>query len=667
MNHRAITLAFVAAFSLACSSAPALVRAEAPPLIPRQTFFGEPDQDAPQISPDGHWLAWSKRGPDGVMNLWLRSLERDTSWQLTRETRGVRFGGWTHDGRYLLTVNDTGGDENRHVFAIDVATGRMRDLTPFVGARVEGIRLNPAHPREMLVGLNLRDPRVFDIHRIDLVTGAVTPDTENPGDVVDWTTDASFRVRACTALRAADVATVLRVRDAVDTPWREIAAWPFERAGSDRARKIIGFADDHTLIVQTWMEGNTSRLVTMDTRDGRVTSTLASDPRCDILSALGGDGLFEPALMLSPDRTRVQAVVFEYLKSEWKVLDASIKPDLDALSDVAGDALVFPVGRDASGRKWVVKILSDRDPGRFVLWDRDARRATPLFETRPELANLPLATMKPVTFKAADGLTVTGYLTLPPGVEARKLPLVLNVHGGPWARDSWGYNPEVQWLANRGYAVLQVNFRSSIGFGTAFLNAGDHEFGVGRVQGDLTDAVKWAVAQGIADPRRVGILGWSFGGYATLCGLAFTPALYACGVDGVGPSDLAHLIESFPPYWASRRQRWLNRFGDVVADSTLNRRLSPLYHVDRIRAPLLIGHGANDPRVQLSASERIVQALRDRGNSVDFVVYPNEGHGFSRSENRQDFYGRVERFLAQHLGGRAEDWRDVQGTTAIVR
>ena len=667
MRRLAPALAVVIALSLVRSIAPTPARAELPPLIPREAFFGEPEQAAPGISPDGRLLVWAKRGEDGEMNLWLRSLERDSSWQLTHEKRGVRFGSWTPDGRYLLTLNDTGGDENQHVFAIDPTTGAVRDLTPFPGVRVEGIRVDRDHPGQMLVGLNQRDPKVFDLHRLDLATGAITADTENPGDVLDWTTDRSFRVRACTALRASDVATVLRVRDAVDKPWREIAVWPFEQAGSDRARKILGFVDDHTLIVQTWMEGNTASIVTMDTRNGKVTKTLASDPRCDPQSYLGGQGLYEPVLVVSDDRTRVQAVSFEYQKSEWKVLDPSIQPDMDALAKAADGGMFYPAGADAADRRWIVRIFSDRNPGRFVLWDRDTRRATPLFETRPDLGKLTLAEMRPVSFKAGDGLTITGYLTLPPGVEAKNLPLVLNIHGGPWTRDSWGYNPEVQWLANRGYAVLQVNYRASTGFGTAFLNAGDREFGRGKVQGDISAAARWAVSQGIADPRRVGILGWSFGGYATLCGLAFTPDLFACGVDGVGPSDLGYLIGSFPPYWSTRRQRWLNRFGDVVADSVLNQRLSPLYHVDKIRAPLLIGHGANDPRVKLAASERIVEALRGRGRAVDFVVYPNEGHGFARSENRQDFYGRVEQFLARHLGGRAEPWRDVQGTTAVVR
>ena len=555
MRRLAPALAVLVALTLVRFAQPAPARAELPPLIPREAFFGDPDQNGPQISPDGRLIVWVKRGEDGVMNLWLRSLERDSSWQLTREARGVRFCAWTPDGRHLLTLNDTGGDENQHVFAIDPATGAVRDLTPFAGVRVEGLRADRDHPGEMLVGLNRRDPKVFDLHRLNLETGAITLDTENPGDVLDWTTD----------------------------------------------------------------------------------------------------------------RARVQAVAFEYQKPEWRVLDPSIKPDMDALAKAADGGMFYPTGADAAGRKWTVRIVSDRNPGRFILWDRDTRRATPLFDTRPDLAKLTLAAMQPVSFKAADGLTITGYLTLPPGVEAKNLPLVLNIHGGPWARDSWGYNPEVQWLANRGYAVLQVNFRASTGFGTVFLNAGDREFGRGKVQGDISAAAKWAVAQGVADPKRVGILGWSFGGYATLCGLAFTPDLFACGVDGVGPSDLGYLISSFPPYWATRRQRWLNRFGDVVADSVLNQRLSPLYHVDKIRAPLLIGHGANDPRVKLAASERIVEALRGRGRPVEFVVYPNEGHGFARSENRQDFYGRVEQFLARHLGGRAEPWRDVQGTTAVVR
>jgi dipeptidyl aminopeptidase/acylaminoacyl peptidase len=509
---------------------------------------------------------------------------------------------------------------------------------------------------------------VFDLYRIDLATGESRLDTENPGDVVLWLTDRDFQVRGATALRPSDSATLLRVRDDERSPWREIVVWPFERAGPDRAIKLLGFVGHDTLLAQTWAEGNTSRLVTMSARDGRVLATLASDSRCDLWNVYdGASGSMQPQVILSRESGRALAAGFEYLKPEWRALDRSVAGDLAALDRLAAGAVWTPVSTDASGRRWVVLIFGDRDAGRYVMWDRHARKATPLFWSAPALRRFTLAPMKPLMVPARDGLELPCYLTLPANVPARHLPLVLLVHGGPWFRDGWGFQPEVQWLANRGYAVLQVNFRASTGFGVDFVNAGDHQFGTGSVQHDLTDAVRWAIARGIADPGRVGIMGWSFGGYATLCGLAFTPELYACGVDGVGPSRLSTLIESFPSYWGPRKRRWLLRMGDVVADSALDRRISPYFHVDAVRAPLLIGHGANDPRVKLAESEQIVKALRGRGREVRFVVYPDEGHGFGRAENNLDFYGRAEEFLARYLGGRAEPWREVKGATAQVR
>ena len=285
----------------------------------------------------------------------------------------------------------------------------------------------------------------------------------------------------------------------------------------------------------------------------------------------------------------------------------------------------------------------------------------------PALDGYALTTTRPVTYAARDGLVIPAYLTLPPGVEPRNLPFVIMPHGGPWARDSYGFDPWVQLLANRGYAVLQPNFRGSVGYGKAFLNASTEQWGVGAMQHDLTDGVRWAVAEGIADPKRVAIMGGSYGGYATLAGIAFTPDLYACAVDIVGPSNVATLFESMPPYWKVRKVRWRLRVGDVEGDAEFNRRISPLFHADAIRAPLLIGHGANDPRVKLSESEAIAAALRERNLPVTLVVYPDEGHGFARPENNLDFVGRVEEFLARHLGGRAEPWREVPGSSAEVR
>ena len=646
---------------------PTTAHAAAPPLLPRTLLFGEPESDFAALSPDGHWLCWARRDSTGVVNLWVRGLDRDTSWQVTHDARrGVHAGHWTAGGDHILYLDDGDGDENDHVFAVDVRTRRARDLTPFVGARAEGIHLDSRVPGAMLVGLNVRDPHVFDLYRVDLTTGAVTLEAENPGDVIEWTPGPGLRGRACTALRRGDVATVLRVRDRPEAPWRDLVTWPFEQAGFDRYQKIVGFLNDSTLLVQMWAGGNTSRLVTLSARDGRVTGTLAQHPAADIWSVATGD-LEQPVLLFSPDRTRVLAVGFQYLRPEWRVLDSSVRRDFDALSRAAAGGAFFVADQDHAGGRWLVEFFGDRSPGRYALWERGSQKLRPLFEVRPELRDRPLAALDTLTVIARDGRRIPCYVALPPGVPARNLPLVAMPHGGPWFRDAWGFDPVVQLLANRGYAVLEPQFRGSAGFGLDHLLAAEHEFGPGKVLADIVDAVDTLVARGTVDRKRVGIMGGSFGGYATLSGLAFAPETFACGVDLVGPSDLATLFRTFPPYWGPRRQRWINWMGDVENDPALNRRLSPLHHADAMRAPLLIGHGANDPRVKLAASEVIARALRDRGVAVDFVVYPDEGHGFGRAENNLDFYGRVEEFLARHLGGRAEKWISVSGATAEVR
>jgi len=371
-------------------------------------------------------------------------------------------------------------------------------------------------------------------------------------------------------------------------------------------------------------------------------------------------------VMVHPDTRAVQAVGFNYARNEWTVLDPAIEKDFKALAALhRGDFGV--VSRTRADDRWIVAYTVDNGPVAWYAWDRAKQQGELLFVNQPELERYTLATMEVVVIKARDGMDLVSYLTLPVGVEHRNLPLVLNVHGGPWARDGWGYRPEAQWLANRGYAVLQVNFRGSTGFGKRFLNAGNLEWGVGAMQHDLTDAVAWAVGKGIADPKRVCIYGGSYGGYATLAGLTFTPELYACGVDIVGPSNVRTLLAAIPPYWAPMRATFRLRVGDVENDEDLNRRISPFFHAGNVRAPLIIAQGANDPRVNIKESDQMVEAMRARELPVTYVVYPDEGHGFARPENRLDFYGRVDEFLAKHLQGRAEPWREVAGATAELR
>ncbi len=403
----------------------------------------------------------------------------------------------------------------------------------------------------------------------------------------------------------------------------------------------IAFAEDgRRLYVASSVGSNTSELRLLNLEDGREEVVIA-DPENDLAEAF-----------IHPTTYRAQAVAFAKNRKTWRVLDQSIADDFEALKGIHdGDFTV--VNRDHADANWLVAYEQDRGAVAYYAWDRSAQRATFLFSSRPELDRLELARMEPVTFKARDGLTLNGYLSLPHGVEPRNLPAVLNVHGGPWARDTWGYDAEAQWLANRGYACLQVNFRGSTGYGKKHINAADREWG-GAMQDDLTDAVGWLVERGIADPKRLAIYGGSYGGYAVLSGLTGTPDLFACGVDIVGPSNLITWMNTIPPYWKPFEAMLHRQVGHPVRDEVFLKERSPLFHVDRIRAPLLIAQGKNDPRVKREESLQIRDALRKAGKKVEFIEFPDEGHGFARPENRIRFYALAERFLAEHLGGRCE-------------
>ena len=631
---------------------PATVRAEAPPLIPRDVLFGNPVKASPRISPDGTRLAYLAPSDKNVLNVWVRTIGKDDDTQVTNDThRGIRIHFWAEDGTHLLYMQDVDGDENFHVYSVNLETKAVRDLTPFQGVKAVNVATERRKPGEILVGLNLRDRRLFDMHRVDLQTGAVVLDTENPGDVLGWITDANFQIRGAWAKDQPTGASTLRVRDAKDKPWRDLATWPFGENGDPYEFS----ADGNAIYVESSLGSDTTRLVKLDLATGKDLEVLARNEKADVAD-----------VMIHPDRRVVEAVSFNYLKGEWQVLDPPIKGDFDALGSLhRGEFEV--VSRDRADRKWIVEYRGDDGPVAWYAWDRDAKKGEKLFVARPALEKYTLARMEPVVIKARDGVDLVSYLTLPPGREAKGLPLVLNVHGGPWARDTWGYDPEAQWLANRGYATLQVNFRGSTGFGKAFHNAGNGQWGVGGMQYDLTDAVKWTIAKGIADAKKVCIYGGSYGGYATLAGLVFTPELYACGVDIVGPSHIKTLFQSIPPYWAPFKKELVLRVGDAEKDEALNEKISPFFHAAQVRAPLIIAQGANDPRVKIAESDQMVTAMRGKGLPVTYVVYKDEGHGFARPENRLDFYGRVDEFLAKQLGGRSEPWQEVKGSSAEVR
>jgi dipeptidyl aminopeptidase/acylaminoacyl peptidase len=649
----------------------ARLRAELPPQIPREVIFGNPQKQLPSVSPDGRHLAYL--APEkGVLNVWVRTIGKQDDRPATREThRPIFLYRWAEDGEHLLYLQDSDGDENWHVYSVDLKDDITRDLTPFRGVKAQNLLTSPKRRDEILVGLNLRTPRVADMYRINLATGAVVLDTENPGDVLSWTTDADFVIRAATAFNLESAATTLRVRDGQNQPWRDLVVWPFEQMGMygqiNGGTVVADFAQDgKSLYVVSALNSNTERLVRIDAQTGKEVEVLAEHPQSDVLEDFLAFPDYRPLVMTSPATHAVQAVAFEYLKPQWIVLDPAVKADFDQFEKEHGGSFAVVISRDQADLKWVIAENRNDGPLRFYLYDRTTKQAEFLFMPRPDFDKYKLAEARPVVILARDGVQLVSYLTLPPGSEGRNLPLVLYPHGGPWARDDWGFDPFAQWLANRGYAVLQVNFRGSTGFGKAFLNEGNHQFGLG-MEDDMIDGVKWTINQGIADPKRIAIMGGSAGGYATLRGVSRYPDLFRCGVDLVGPSDLKILFTSMPAGWGAVKTRWIRRMGDVEHDDQLNRELSPLYHVDQIRVPMLIGQGANDPRVNIKNSEVIVEALRKRNIPVTYVVYPDEGHGFARAENNLDFFGRVEDFLAQYLGGRSQSWVKIPGSSDELR
>ena len=606
-----------------------------PPLIPRDILFGNPERASPRISRDGNRLGYL--APDeGVLNVWVRSIGAEDDRVVTRDRgRGIQTYFWAEDNEHLLYLKDTDGDENWHLHSVHLGSNEVRDLTPFAGVRVEDVISDPNYPGELLVAMNRRDPQVFDLHRLRLSSGEFTLEAENPGNYVGWLTDHGFRVRGATAAEADGGFQLLVSRE----PGGEFE--PFLRWGPEDSGAAIAFTPDgQGLYIEDSLASDTTELYSL-TLDSKVRKVLSRSDQVDV-----------GPVMIHPTKHHVQAVGYNLHRLEWTVLDESIAADLDVLREVHPGELNI-VSRDKDDQIWLAAYLSDQAPVRYYYYDRRGKKASYLFSNRSDLEKCILAPMKPVTIPARDGVELHGYLTVPEGIEAKDLPLVLNVHGGPWARDSWGYDPEAQWLANRGYAVLQVNYRGSTGFGKAFVNAGNREWGA-RMHDDLLDAVDWAKEKGTADPKRVCIYGGSYGGYAALVGAAFTPDVFCCAVDIVGPSSIITLIESIPPYWAPLKHVFRVRVGDLETEREFLESRSPLFKADRIRIPMLIAQGANDPRVKQAESEQIVEALRGKGRHVDYLLFPDEGHGFVRPENRMAFYAAAEQFLSRHLGGRAE-------------
>ncbi|HYL57679.1 MAG TPA: alpha/beta fold hydrolase [Candidatus Acidoferrales bacterium] len=622
-------------------------------LIARELLFGNAERRSPSISPDGRLLAWIAPDDRGIPQVWVETIGGSDARAVTADShRGVPLYLWAFDPGTLLYFQDADGDNNFHTLAVSLAAGEVRDLTPWPKATCTAIGLNHRFPDQICISANPRDRRLMDVYRIDIHSGAATLDTLNPGDVGFWVGDDDFVIRLA-RVTGPDGAPEIRVRDDAQSPWRTMLT-----GTAEDVLQPLGFGKDGSVVfLRSSVGSDKARVLVHKIATGE-----------QIVLAESGVVDADEAIIDRPRRV-VQAVSFFPDRKRWTVIDPGVRDDFEALAKVNAGDLTF-INRDLADRTWIVSFASDTSPKSYFAWDRASKQAKFLFSAQPKLDDAPLAEMKPITFRARDGMAIHAQLTLPRRGAVERVPMVLLVHGGDAMRDFWGFNRQVQMLANRGYAVLQVNYRGSSGYGKKYLHAADRERS-GDKQNDLTDAVRWAVDEGIADPARVAIDGFSFGGYAALAGAAFTPDVYCCAVDLCGPSNLLVFAANRPAYAGVSRASWSALVGDPdrAEDRELLTNASPYFSADKIRIPLLIGQGANDPHVKPSEPEQLVAAIEHKRGRVTYVLYPDEGHGLRRAANRLDFAAREERFLAEHLGGRHEPMPGERypGSSAIVR
>jgi dipeptidyl aminopeptidase/acylaminoacyl peptidase len=609
---------------------------EPPALVPLRDFFRNPEGAAYQVSPGGDYISWLAPW-ENRLNVFVQPSDGSGEpRRLTDATKRDLAGYFWSARDQIVYLQDDGGDENFHLYAVNAdGTGR-RDLTPFPGVRVgvvDDLRDDEDH---ILISMNQRDARVFDVFRLDTRTGEMELVAENPGSVSSWITDHDGKVRA--AVQTDGVNTELLTRATEDEPFRKVLSTNFRES----ADPLFFTFDNKELYASSNIGRDKSAIVRLDPASGREIEVLFEHPEVDT-----------GRLLASEKRKVVTAAAFTRDKQEYHFFDDERRGLQEKLEKKLPGTEVALSSMNREEDKFIVRTHGDRSRGAFYFYDAKTDELRKLADVSPWLEEKMLAPMEPVRIPARDGLVLPAYLTLPPGIEPKNLPAVLLVHGGPWARDTWGFDPEAQFLANRGYAVLQVNFRGSTGYGREFWEKSFKQWGK-AMQDDLTDSVRWLVDRGIADPDRIAIYGGSYGGYAALAGMAFTPDVYAAGISFVGPSNLFTLLASVPPYWEPYRQMQYEMIGNPETEKELLTAASPLFSADQIAAPLLIAQGANDPRVKKAESDQIVEALQQRGIDVPYIVKDNEGHGFGNEENRLYFFRAVERFLAKHLGGRAE-------------
>lgn len=632
----------ILSFALLSMTAPSSLFAEPPPLIPMRDFFRNPVEEGHNLSPSGKYIGFLKPW-ENRMNIHVREIGKDEVVRVTGVTeRDIPMFLWASDDRLVYSL-DKGGDENFHMFAINRnGTGQM-DLTPHENTRAGLVNPLKYDPKHMLISHNKRDKRVFDVFKVNVETGEAGLVVENPGNITSFVADHDGKVRAATT--SDGVNSSLLYRETELDPFKVILTTSFR----ETVDPLFFSYDNRHLYASSNLKRDTRAIVRIDPVTAQELEVLYEHPQVDV-----------SGLLRSDKRKVVTGVSFVAAKSAHSFWDAERREIQEFLEARLPGVEVSLAGSNLDEDKYLVRTYSDKTRGAFYFYDHKARTVRHLTEISPWLNESNLADVRPICYQSRDGLFIHGYLTLPKGVDAKSLPAVILPHGGPWARDNWGFNPSVQFLANRGYAVLQMNFRGSTGYGRKFWEASFKQWGK-TMQDDVTDGVKWLVDQGIADPKRVGIFGGSYGGYVVLAGLAFTPDLYACGVDYVGVANLFTILETIPPYWEPRRQMMYEMMGHPEKDQELMRAASPVFHSEKIKVPLFIAQGANDPRVKKAESDQVVEAMKKRGIDVPYMVKDNEGHGFRNEENRFDFYRAMEQFFAEHLKGRLEPGQDILG------
>lgn len=621
-----------------------------PPIIDRQIFFGNPEISGAQLSPDGQFMSFIKPYQE-VRNIWVKGIKEpfEKARPITADTkRPIPGYTWSRDGKFILYVQDKAGDENYQVYAVDPnaepAAGEevppARNITDVEGVRAFIYGIPKSNPDLLYVGINDRDPAWHDLYQVSISTGKRTLLKENTAQITGWEFDLKDQLRLATRSTEDGGTEILRV-----DPKGFSSIY---KCNNEETCYPIRFAKDNkqVYIASNKGEVDLTQLLLLNPQTGE-TTFVESDPENEV--DFGG-ALFSD----KTDELLLTSYVGEKQRLYFK--DKDLEADYQLLKKKFPEAEINFGSKTEDERYWLINANSDVDPGATYLFDRKNQKTTFQYRPRPKLPVEHLAQMEPVSYYSTDSLKIPAYLTLPKGKEAKNLPVVMIIHGGPWARDNWGYNSYAQFWANRGYAVLQPNFRGSTGYGKAFLNAGNGEWG-DKMQDDITAGADWLIEQGIADPERIALFGGSYGGYATLAGLTFTPDKYAAGISIVGPSNIITLLESIPPYWESIRTLFYKRIADPTTpegEAQLKRQ-SPLYSAQNVKAPLLIVQGANDPRVKQAESDQMVVIMRELGLPVEYIVAPDEGHGFARPVNNMAFLAASEKFFAKHLEGRYQE------------